>query len=166
MKFTLPVGPVPGVTLAVKVTPVPLMEGFGAEVKLVLVAARITICVLIWAVFCRLPEPPVIVILNVPVVAVAFAVSVSVLVVVVLVGLNDAATPVDSPDADKLTAPVKPFCAFTLTVIGPLLVPCVMVTVVGDVESQKFGPDVQLFTKLVTFTLPMPVAKSQPGAVL
>ena len=60
-------------------------------------------------VFVKLPDVPVMVTVAVPVVAVLLAVSVSVLVLAVLLGLNDAVTPLGSPDADKLTFPVKPF---------------------------------------------------------
>lgn len=57
----------------------------------------------------KLPEVPVMVTVFVPVVAVVLAVSVSVLVPLVLVGLNDAVTPLGSPDAARLTLPVNPF---------------------------------------------------------
>jgi hypothetical protein len=57
----------------------------------------------------KLPEMPVMVTVTVPVVAVLLAVSVNVLVLVVLLGLNDAVTPLGSPEADKLTVPLKPF---------------------------------------------------------
>ena len=60
-------------------------------------------------VFVKLPDVPVMVTVAVPVVAVLLAVSVSVLVLAVVLGLNDAVTPFGSPDADKLTFPVKPF---------------------------------------------------------
>ncbi len=45
---------------------------------------------------------------EVPVVAVLLAASVNVLVPVVLVGLNVAVTPPGTPDADRLTFPLKP----------------------------------------------------------
>lgn len=153
-----------GDTVAVNVTNCPEVEGFTDEASVVVVDARV--CRLIWAVLLRLPEIPVIVTLTVPVVAVALAVSVSVLVVVVLVGLNDAVTPVGSPEADKLTMPLKPFCGFTVMVIGPLLAPSRMVTVVGDADRLKFGVDVgQWLTKLAALMLPIPVAKSHPVLV-
>ena len=103
--------------------------------------------------------------LTVPVVAVALAESVSVLVVVVLVGLNEAVTPLGSPDADKLTLPLKPFCGFTVMVVVPPGAPWVLVTLAGLGDSVKFGVG-QLFTKLAALTVPMPVAKSQPGVVV
>jgi hypothetical protein len=60
-------------------------------------------------VFVKLPDVPVMVTVAVPVVAVLLAVSVSVLVLAVLLGLNDAVTPLGSPEADRLTFPAKPF---------------------------------------------------------
>ena len=60
------------------------------------------------AVFVKLPEVPVTVIVTVPVVAVLLAVSVNELVLAVLTGLKDAVTPLGNPLADKLTLPLKP----------------------------------------------------------
>ncbi len=76
--------------------------------------------------------------MAVPVVAVPLAVSVSVLVVVAEAGLNAAVTPLGSPDADKLTAALNPFCGVTVTVLVPLA-PCVIVTVPGDADRLKLG---------------------------
>ncbi len=59
-------------------------------------------------VFVKLPDLPVMVTVAVPVFAVVEAVSVNVLVLAVLVGLKDAVSPLDSPDVDKFTLPVKP----------------------------------------------------------
>src|SRR5215471_12504164 len=73
-----------------------------------------------------------------PVVAVLLAVKVSVLVPVVLVGLKLAETPEGRPDADSATLLLKPFCAFTVMVLVPLL-PWVMVKLAGEAESEKFG---------------------------
>ena len=88
--------------------------------------------------FVMLPEVPVIVTGNVPTAAVPAAVRVRVLVVAVVLGLNDAVTPAGSPDADKLTLPLKPNCGVMVMVFVPL-VPCVMVMLLKDVESEKFG---------------------------
>lgn len=110
---------------------------------------------------------PVIVTVTVPVVAVLLAVSVNMLVAVAGLVPNVAVTPPGSPDADKLTLPLKPFCGVTVIVLAPL-VPCVMVKLLGDAESVKFGTGAetgQLFTKLAALTLPIPVAKSQPVVV-
>ena len=84
-------------------------------------------------VFVWLPDTPVMVTVTVPVVAVLLVVSVSVLVPVVLVGLNDAVTPLGKPEADKLTLPLKPFCAVTVIVLVPLF-PCAIVKLLGDAE--------------------------------
>ena len=56
-----------------------------------------------------------------PVVAVLLAVSVSALVVVAEAGLNEAVTPVGSPEADRLTLLLKPFCGVIVMVLVPLL---------------------------------------------
>ena len=68
-----------------------------------------------------MPEVPVIVTVAVPVVAVALAVSVRLLVPVVLAGLKLAVTPDGSPEADRLTVPVKPLMGLTVMVLLPLL---------------------------------------------
>jgi hypothetical protein len=69
----------------------------------------------------------------VPVVAVLLAVNVKVLVLAVLLGLKEAVTPLGTPDADKLTLPLKPFCGVTVMVLVPAL-PRVIVKLLGDAE--------------------------------
>jgi hypothetical protein len=119
--------------------------------------------ILVW--FVKLPDEPVTVAVNTPTAAVALAVSVKVLVLVAGFVPNDAITPLGSPDEDKLTLPLKPFRGVTEIVPAPL-VPCVMIKLLGDADSAKFGVEAgQLFTRLVAFTLPIPVAKSQPVVV-
>ncbi len=119
--------------------------------------------ILAW--FVKLPDEPVAVTVNAPMAAAPLAVSVNVLVLVVGFATNDAVTPLGRPHADKLTLPVKPFCGVTEIVLAPL-VPCVMVKVLGEADSVKFGADAgQLFTRLAAFTLPIPVAKSHPVVV-
>ena len=86
----------------------------------------------------RLLDVPVIVTEAVPVAAVPLAVSVNVLVLPVGLGLNDAVTPLGRPEADKLTLPLTPFSGVTVMVLAPL-VPCVIVTLLGEVEREKFG---------------------------
>jgi hypothetical protein len=91
------------------------------------------------AVVCvKAPDVPVMVAVTVPAVAALLTASVNVLVVVVELGLNDALTPLGSPDAEKLTPPVKPFWGETVIVLVPLP-PWVMLTLLGDAESVKFG---------------------------
>ena len=81
------------------------------------------------------PDVPVTVTVAAPVVAVLLAVRVSVLVDVVLAGLKLAVTPAGSPEAERLTLPLKPLLGVTVIVLPPLP-PCVMVTLAGDVESE------------------------------
>ena len=76
--------------------------------------------------------------MAVPVAAVLLAVRVSVLVEVALAGLKLAVTPEGSPLTDRLTDPEKPFSGFTVTVLVPVF-PCVMVTELGEAESEKSG---------------------------
>ena len=119
------------------------------------------------AVLVKVPDVPVIVTLATPMAAVLLAVNVNVLVLVVLVGLKEAVTPLGSPDVDKLTLLLKPFRGVTVMVFVPLPA-CVMVMLLGDVEMKKpgRGPAVgQLLTKFVAFSVPIPVAKSQPVMV-
>ena len=80
------------------------------------------------------PAVPVMVTLLVPKDAVPLAVNVNVLVFAVLVGLNDAVTPLGSPEADKLTLPLKPFRGTTVIVLVPLP-PWVTLTLAGNAES-------------------------------
>ena len=75
---------------------------------------------------------------DVPGVAVLLAARVNVLVEVVLAGLKLAVTPLGRPEADRLTLPVKPFTGFTVIVLVPL-VPCLIVRLVGEAESEKLG---------------------------
>ena len=81
------------------------------------------------------PDVPVMVTVAVPVVAVELAVSVTALVDVVGLVPKLAVTPAGSPDAERLTLPVKPFTGITVIVLVPLP-PCVTVTLAGDAESE------------------------------
>ena len=72
-------------------------------------------------VFVKLPEAPVIVTVTVPVVAALLAIRVKVLVLAVLLGLNDAVTPLGSPEADKATLLLKPLSGATVMVLVPLV---------------------------------------------
>jgi hypothetical protein len=117
--------------------------------------------------FVKLPDVPETLTVNAPTVAVALAVRVNVLVVVAGFLLNNAVTPLGNPDADKLTLPLKPFCGVTVIVLAPP-VACVIAKLLGEADSAKFGVCAeagQLFTRLAAFTLPIPVAKSQPVVV-
>jgi hypothetical protein len=52
--------------------------------------------------------------------------------------LNTAVTPLGSPEADKLTPLLKPFDRVIVIVLVPLL-PCVIVTLLGEADRLKFG---------------------------
>lgn len=91
-----------------------------------------------FVVLVSVPEVPVIVTVTVPVVAVPLTVSVKVLMLIVLAGLNDAVTPLGRPDADNATLPLKPLSEFTVIALEPLD-PCVIVKLLGEAESVKFG---------------------------
>jgi hypothetical protein len=80
----------------------------------------------------------VIVTVDVPTVAVALAVKVTTLVDVVGLVPKVAVTPVGNPEADKVTAPVKPPEGVSVMVLVPV-VPCFTVRLAGDAESEKFG---------------------------
>lgn len=84
------------------------------------------------------PDVPVIVTVDVPTVAVELAVNVNTLEVVALAGLNDAVTPVGSPDAERLTLLAKPFTLLTVTVLVPLAL-CAMLSDDGEADSEKSG---------------------------
>jgi hypothetical protein len=149
-RLTDPVKPFLGVTVMVLVPLAPrlIVTLVGdADSEKSGVAAAFTVRVIV-VVCVRLPEVPVIVTVDVPVVAVLLAVKVTVLLVVVLPGLNDAVTPPGSPEADKLTLPVKPFTGLTVIVLVPLP-PCVTDTLVGEADSEKSGVAVA-FTVSVT----------------
>jgi hypothetical protein len=64
--------------------------------------------------------------------------SVSVLMLAVLLGLKEAFTPRGSPAADKLTAPVKPFCGVTL-MVDVTLPARARFSKFGDAETAKFA---------------------------
>jgi hypothetical protein len=105
------------------------------------------------------PEVPVTVIFVVPDGALALAVNVSVLVVVVVAGLNEAATPLGSPSAVRVTWPVKPL--FRVSVMVFLAVePGAMLSAEGEPASvnelAKLRPSINAWPVGV----PHPVARS------
>lgn len=162
--------PLTGVSVIVLVPPAPpcvivTLAGEADKLKFCVTAAftvteTMVVCV-------KLPEMPVIVTVAVPVVAVLLAVKVKTLEVVAGFVPNTAVTPVGKPVADSVTLPAKPFVGLTVIVLVPPAPPCVIVTLLGEGERLKFGVEDpgQLFTRFVTFTVPMPVAKSQPVPV-
>src|SRR5216684_7379169 len=169
-RVTLPLKPFCGVTVMVLVPFVPwsTLRLLGdAEIVKFATGTGFTVRETV-VVFVKLPEVPVTVTVTVPVAAVLLAVSVNALVVAVLLGLNEAVTPLGSPDADKLTLPLKPFCGVTVMVLVPLA-PCTIVKLFGDAEIVKFATGtgftvretVVVFVKLpevpVTVTVTVPV---------
>ena len=84
------------------------------------------------------PDVPVMVTAAVPVVAVLLAVSVSTLVPVVGLVVKEAVTPAGSPEAVRVTLPVKPAIGLTVTVLVPDA-PCCTVRLEGDTERLKSG---------------------------
>jgi len=163
-RVTLALKPFCGVTVMVLVPLAPWkmlrLLGDAESVKLpLLLTVRVIVTELV-----NRPEVPVTVMVAAPTAAVLLVVNVSVLVLVALAGLKVAVTPLGKPEADKPTLPVKPFTGLTVIVAVPPL-PCVMVKLLDEVVRKKdgTGPVVgQFVTRLVAFSVPMPVAKSQP----
>ncbi len=85
----------------------------------------------------RLPEVPVILTVAGPVDAFAAALNVTVLPRAPD-GLNVAVTPYGTPAAAKVTAPLNPFCATTVSVLVPLA-PGKTLRLVGDAVRAKLG---------------------------
>src|SRR6267378_7844510 len=88
----------------------------------------------------RLPLVPLTVSGNDPVIAVLEAVTVTVEVPppVTDAGLMDPLAPAPKPEALRLTVPVKPFVAVTVTVYV-VLPPCAIVRLAGAAEMVKSG---------------------------
>ena len=122
---------------------------------------------MIVALLFRLPEAPEMLTAKVPVAELPVAVKATRLVLVAGLVPNTAVTPLGKLDAVKFTLPLNPFTGFIVTVLKPDS-PWRNVNVVGDADSVKLGcgADVgQLFTRFAAFTVPIPVAKSQPTFV-
>jgi len=123
LNVTVPVEDVPPITpVGLSVSEETVCRRGGVTVR-VMVVVRV-----------KVPDVPVMVAVTVPVVAALLTASVNVLVVVVGLGLNEALTPLGSPDADKLTPPLKPFWGVTVIVLVPPP-PWMMLTLLGDAES-------------------------------
>lgn len=95
----------------------------------------VRLTVVVWL---SVPEVPVTVTVDVPTVAVLLAVKLRTLVEVVGLVPKLAVTPLGRPEAESVTAPVKPFDGATVIVLLPL-VPCFTVRLDGEAESEKFG---------------------------
>ena len=105
-------------------------EAAGASVKPVVTLAFTVRAIVVVAV--RLPEVPVIVIVDEPVLAVLLAVSVSTLELVEEAGLNAAVTPLGRPLALNATLPVNPPASVT-EIVSVALLP----GVTGSEEAER-----------------------------
>ena len=109
-----------------------------------------------------------------PVAAVLLADNVNVLVVAVLEGLKLAVTPLASPEADKLTLPVKPFAGVTVIVVMTLF-PRPIAKLAGEADRLKSGTTGALTVRVrvvvrvrvpevpVTVSVTVPVAAALPA---
>ena len=148
-RLTDPLKPFSGVTVMVLVLLVPCLmlsvAGEAASEKSATAGAfTVSVRVVVWV---SVPETPVMVSMTVPVAAVLAAVSVNVLVDVVLAGLKLAVTPDGSPLTERPTDPLKPFTGFTVMVLDPAF-PCVMLSLVGEADSEKSGTGAAFTVKL------------------
>ena len=167
---TLPENP-PSGTTAMVLVPLPapptivMATAFGEAERLKLGGVEVTVRLRV-VLFVNVPELPLIVTVTVPATAVALAIKVSVLVEVVGFALKDAVTPLGKPVAESVTLALKPFCGVTVIVLVPLP-PCAMFTLAGEEARVKLGllASDQLFARLAAFSVPIPVAKSQPVVV-
>jgi hypothetical protein len=119
------------------------------------------------AVLAKLPEVPVTVTVEVPIAAVPVADRVKRLAVVAGFVPKTALTPFGRPATVKFAVLLNPFKALMVMVLEPEA-PWTTVKLAGDAERVKLGVGVepgQLFTRLATLTVPIPVAKSQPVVV-
>jgi hypothetical protein len=164
---TLPENPPAGTTAMVLValpepSTVAMVTAFGEAERLKLGGVDVTVRLSV-VLFVKVPELPLIVTVTVPAAAVALAFRVNVLVEVVGFALKDAVTPLGKPAAESVTLALKPFCGVTVIVLVPLP-PCAMFMLAGEEARVKLGllASDQLFTRLAAFTVPIPVAKSQP----
>jgi len=165
VRVTLPENLLTGIMVMVRVAlapPFAIVTVFGEVERLKLWLGVLTVRLSVVA-FVNVPDLPVIVTVTVPTAAVALARKVMVLAAVAGLGLKDAVTPLGRPDAERVTLPLKLATGVMVMVLLPLL-SCAMVTLLALAESVKSGAG-QLFTRLKAFTVPIPVAKSQPVCV-
>jgi len=151
---TLPVKPPLGVTVIVEEALLPcvtlkLLGEADSEKFGVAVAFTVNEIDVVWL---NVPDVPVIVTELVPVVAVELAVKVTTLLPVVGLVPKLAVTPDGRADVESDTLPVKPPLGVTVMVELPL-VPCVTDKLLGEADSEKFGPATtgkftQLFAEL------------------
>lgn len=150
VSVTLPENPLTGVMvmLLVPLAPPFAMVTAVGDAESVKLCTRACTVRLIVVLLVKLPDVPVIVTVTVPVAAVELAVKVKVLTEVVGFGLKAAVTPLGSPEAERVTLPLKPFTGVMVMVLVALL-PWVMTTLLGLAERLKLGaPPGQAFTRL------------------
>lgn len=100
------------------------------------------------------PEVPETVTVAFPMAAFAAAVNVSALLWLLERALKDAVTPVGSPDAARVTVPLKPVCGVIVMVLVPVA-PSATLTLAGDADSVKVGaPGIVRVTVVVALRLP------------
>lgn len=140
-KATVPLKPFAGVIVIVLEPLVPSTTvkvlGLADNAKL---GAAFTVRLIV-VVSVKLPDVPVTLTVAVPVVADADAVNVKVLIEVAGFGLNAAVTPDGSPEAEKLTLPLKPFAGVIVSVLVAVL-PCTTVALLGLADNVKVGAGV------------------------
>lgn len=138
VRLTAPVKPLTGVTVMVLVPDVPcVMLRLAGAAASVTAGAPFTVRLTVTEVD-ALPNVPVTVTVAVPTVAVDAAVKVTVLVVAVLAGLNEAVTPLGSPDAVRVTLPLNPLLGVTVMVSVPLA-PAVTLSMAAEAAIEKLA---------------------------
>jgi hypothetical protein len=122
-RVTFPPKPFDGVMVIVvaPLAPRPMLKVVGEAASAKLGAAA-TVRETVVELF-KLPHTPLTVTGKVPRAALCVAVNVSELLPVVLAGLNFALTPLGSPEADRLTLPVKASCGLMVIVVAPPVAP-------------------------------------------
>ncbi len=131
----VPVNPLIGVTVMVLAADAPLTTvKLAGEALSENAAAPLTVRLSVTEVDAA-PMVPVTVTVFVPTTAADVALNVTMLVVAVVAGVNEAVTPLGSPDTASVTLPVKPVFGTTVIVaVAP--VPCTTVTVETEDESE------------------------------
>ncbi len=160
-KVTLPEKAFAGTTeiALVALPPASRMTALGEAVKVKLGFPTVR---LIGMLLVNSPDVPEIITVTVAVATLAATVRVSVLLEVVGFALNAAVTPVGKPDTESVTLPRKPFTGVMVTVFV-VLPPGATNMMFGEGKTMKLGPLVgHSPARLVTFTEPIPVEKSQP----
>lgn len=135
-RLTVPVNPFDGAMAMLELPFLPRemlkVEGEAERLKF---GPEVTVKEIV-VVLVRLAQTPLMVTVNVPSAAVALAVRVSVLLLAVPAGLKEAATPLGRPEADKLTAPLKPLIGLMLIVLAAVF-PWTTLKLPGEAVSVK-----------------------------